>query len=84
MYNEIGPALRTICLEEIEKAKAKFQWTERPAATDVGWGLPRYVNTQSHTGLPKIFKQKAVRAQNFAEHGLEAFFDMFIGQCTGE
>lgn len=74
IHTQEGDALRSLCSSEVDKAKVKFEWTAKPTQNDIGWGLPRCVNTTSSAGLPWIFRRSLTRVFN----DLKAFVEGFL------
>ena len=76
-------ALQSIRSSEINYAKTKIAWIEKPTDTDIGWGLPRFVSATSYDGLPRILKHAEIREKDFGDVKARVLFNTVLDAIMG-
>lgn len=81
-YTKASPELKKVREEEVEYTKGKFPWIPIPTKADVGWGIPRYVDSTTYSGLPKILKRTEERTYGFYWDAIIGILIALLGSVT--
>ena len=80
----ISPLVKDLRRQEIDIAKGKYNWRDRPVEGQMGWNLPGYLNVTKPEDLPRFFLRQDARERAFEEHttlaGIAFLMDKFVSK----